>query len=67
MEPKYLKIANSRGRKQVLTAIKKAGTILQDLLIEITECEGKRDIKKCTYLLFDILEDNKQEKKPVTF
>jgi len=55
-----LRIANCRGLKPVLTDIKKARTILQNIGIEINGCPAKDAIDKCTSLLWDILEDNKK-------
>lgn len=54
-----LDIANCRGRKPVLNEIKKARNILSNLLIEMNGNAGERAIKKCTNILWDVLEDNK--------
>ena len=54
-----LNIANCRGKKPVLTDIKRARNILNNLLIELNGSAGERAIKKCTSLLWGILEDNK--------
>ena len=63
LEPKVkkmeLRIANCRGKKPVITDIKKARNLLQNVLIELNSSEGERAIRKCTSLLWDILENNK--------
>lgn len=59
METLKLKIANSRGSRPVINAIKKCESNLSDLLIEINPCEGRTELKKAISILFNILNDNK--------
>jgi hypothetical protein len=54
-----LKIANCRGSKPVIREIRKCRTKLQNLLIEINECSGKKKIEIVIDLLLEILEENK--------
>jgi len=53
-----LSIANCRGKKPVINVIKKAKTMLEDLLIEINPCEGKQTLKESIQALNKILKDN---------
>lgn len=53
-----LSIANSRGRKPVITALKRSYKNLSDLQIEINPCEGKDEFKKALSILLNIINDN---------
>ncbi len=53
-----LGIANSRGRKPVITALKRAYNNLSDLQVEINPCEGKDEFKKALSILLNIINDN---------
>ena len=53
-----LGIANSRGRKPVITALKRAYNNLSDLQVEINPCEGKEEFKKALNILLNIINDN---------
>lgn len=53
-----LGIANSRGRKPVITALKRSYNNLSDLQIEINPCEGKGELKKALSILLNIINDN---------
>ncbi len=53
-----LGIANSRGRKPVITALKRAYNNLSDLQVEINQCEGKDEFKKALSILLNIINDN---------
>ena len=54
-----LKIANSRGRKPVITDIKKAYKLIDNLLVEINPCMGKSELQTVSIILFRILNHNK--------
>lgn len=53
-----LKIANSRGKRPVMTDIKKARNIIAGLMTELNDSEGKDALKECDRKLWAILHDN---------
>ena len=53
-----LKIANSRGRKPVITALNRAYNSLSNLQIEINPCEGKDELREALKILINIINDN---------
>jgi len=53
-----LEIANCRGKKPVINVIKKACKSLNDIMIEINDCEGKAKLEEAENILWWILKDN---------
>lgn len=54
-----LQIANCRGKKPVINALKKHSIAINDLLIEMNSCEGRELIREATNILYKVLEANK--------